>query len=381
MNQLQLFDFENSKIGALSIDGEAYFVGNDVAITLGYSNYRNAVANHVDDEDKLRTQIKYAGQFRKMTLINQSGLYSLILSSKMPNARKFKHWVTSEVLPAIREHGAYMTDEKAFDVVHNKDGLASLLQQAADQLREKDIQIEKMKPKALFADSVATSDSTVLVGELAKILRGNGVDIGATRLFRWMRANGYLISRKGSDRNMPTQKAMNLGLFKIKETTITHSDGHVTVTKTPKVTGKGQQYFINKFLKQRELVEEQVTIMDDLQRGIYRMVVKEVARTQPKREKNFLSKRDAEKLIKKYTKRYALQEYLNATEAADVLGMSLTTFWRFRQEHNVPVHVIDGIKRYRKSELIDCVEENSVRGYAQGGTLCQIWAIASLIMY
>ena len=140
-----------------------------------------------------------------------------------------------------------MTDEKAFDVVHNKDGLASLLQQAADQLREKDIQIEKMKPKALFADSVATSDSTVLVGELAKILRGNGVDIGATRLFRWMRANGYLISRKGSDRNMPTQKAMNLGLFKIKETTITHSDGHVTVTKTPKVTGKGQQYFINKF--------------------------------------------------------------------------------------------------------------------------------------
>ena len=252
MNQLQLFDFENSKIGALSIDGEAYFVGNDVAITLGYSNYRNAVANHVDDEDKLRTQIKYAGQFRKMTLINQSGLYSLILSSKMPNARKFKHWVTSEVLPAIREHGAYMTDEKAFDVVHNKDGLASLLQQAADQLREKDIQIEKMKPKALFADSVATSKSTILIGELAKIIRGNGVDIGATRLFRWMREHGYLINRKGSDWNMPTQRAMDLGLFKIKETTINHSNGTTSISKTPKVTGKGQQYFINKFLKAKK---------------------------------------------------------------------------------------------------------------------------------
>lgn len=269
MNQLQLFDFENSKIGALSIDGEAYFVGNDVAITLGYSNYRNAVANHVDDEDKLRTQIKYAGQFRKMTLINQSGLYSLILSSKMPNARKFKHWVTSEVLPAIREHGAYMTDEKAFDVVHNKDGLASLLQQAADQLREKDIQIEKMKPKALFADSVATSKSTILIGELAKILRGNGVDIGATRLFKWMRANGYLISRKGSDWNMPTQRAMNLGLFKIKETTINHSNGSTSISKTPKVTGKGQQYFVNKFLKKQapKLVADKSGIKAEDQNG------------------------------------------------------------------------------------------------------------------
>lgn len=148
-----------------------------------------------------------------------------------------------------------MTDEKAFDVVNNKDGLASLLQQAADQLRAKDIQIEKMKPKALFADSVATSKSTVLIGELAKILRGNGVDIGATRLFRWMREHGYLINRKGSDWNMPTQRSMNLGLFKIKETTINHSNGTTSISKTPKVTGKGQQYFINKFLKENKKLE------------------------------------------------------------------------------------------------------------------------------
>lgn len=256
MNNLQLFNFEGNEVRTLKINDEPYFVGNDVAKILGYSNYRKAVFEHVDDEDKLRTQIRYAGQNREVTVINESGLYSLILSSKMPNARKFKHWVTSEVLPAIREHGAYMTDEKAFDVVNNKDGLASLLQQAADQLRAKDIQIEKMKPKALFADSVATSKSTVLIGELAKILRGNGVDIGATRLFRWMREHGYLINRKGSDWNMPTQRSMNLGLFKIKETTINHSNGTTSISKTPKVTGKGQQYFINKFLKGRELVEE-----------------------------------------------------------------------------------------------------------------------------
>lgn len=255
MNNLQLFNFEGNEVRTLKINDEPYFVGNDVAKILGYSNYRKAVFEHVDDEDKLRTQIRYAGQNREVTVINESGLYSLILSSKMPNARKFKHWVTSEVLPAIREHGAYMTDEKAFDVVNNKDGLASLLQQAADQLRAKDIQIEKMKPKALFADSVATSKSTVLIGELAKILRGNGVDIGATRLFRWMREHGYLINRKGSDWNMPTQRSMNLGLFKIKETTINHSNGTTSISKTPKVTGKGQQYFINKFLKENKKLE------------------------------------------------------------------------------------------------------------------------------
>ncbi len=258
MSNLQLFNFEGNRVRTLKINDEPYFVGKDVASILGYSNTRDALNKHVDSEDKNTVAI-HDGITRgnpNQVVINESGLYSLILSSKMPNAKRFKHWVTSEVLPAIRKHGAYMTDEKAFDVVNNKDGLASLLQQAADQLRAKDIQIEKMKPKALFADSVATSKSTVLIGELAKILRGNGVDIGATRLFRWMREHGYLINRKGSDWNMPTQRSMNLGLFKIKETTINHSNGTTSISKTPKVTGKGQQYFINKFLKGRELVEE-----------------------------------------------------------------------------------------------------------------------------
>lgn len=145
MNNLQLFEFENQKVRTLKIDDEPYFVGKDVADILGYKNGSRDINNHVDDEDKLKYQISTAGQKREQTLVNESGLYSLILSSKMPNAKRFKHWVTSEVLPTIRKHGAYMTDQKAFDVVHNKDGLASLLQQAADQLREKDIQIEQVK--------------------------------------------------------------------------------------------------------------------------------------------------------------------------------------------------------------------------------------------
>ena len=251
-NTIQLFSFENQKVRTLTIDEKPYFVGKDVADILGYSNPRDALIKHVDEEDK-RSEIVKSSQlsqnttgFTNVDLITESGVYSLIFGSKLPNAKKFKRWVTSEVLPAIRKHGAYMTDEKAFDVVHNKTGLADLLQQAADQLKQKDIEIAEMKPKALFADSVATSHTTILIGELAKILRGNGIDIGANRLFAWMREHGYLINRKGSDWNMPTQKSMDLGLFKIKETTINHSNGSTSISKTPKVTGKGQQYFVNK---------------------------------------------------------------------------------------------------------------------------------------
>lgn len=248
MSDLQIFNFSGADIRTLTIDEEPYFVGKDVAEVLGYKNTKDALIRHVDDDDKRGSQITTPSGRQTMIVISESGLYSLILSSKLPTAKKFKHWVTSEVLPAIRKHGAYMTDEKAFDVVNNKSGLADLLQQAADQLKQKDIQIAELKPKALFADSVATSDSTILVGELAKILRGNGIEIGQNRLFDWLRTNGYLISKKGSSYNLPTQKSMNLGLFKIKETTINHFNGSVSISKTAKVTGKGQQYFINKFL-------------------------------------------------------------------------------------------------------------------------------------
>jgi anti-repressor protein len=248
MSELQIFNFNGENIRTLTIDGEPYFVGKDVAEILGYKNASKALADHVDSEDKLNNETLSSLGQRGGWLVNESGLYSLILSSKLPSAKKFKRWVTSEVLPAIRKHGAYMTDAKAFDVVNNKSGLADLLQQAADQLKRKDIQIAEMKPKALFADSVSASDSTILIGDLAKILKANGVDTGAKRLFQWLRDKSYLINRKGSDWNSPTQKSMNLGLFVIKESTHTQPDGTVRVTKTTKVTGKGQQYFVNKFL-------------------------------------------------------------------------------------------------------------------------------------
>ena len=247
MDNLQLFNFEGNEVRTLKINEEPYFVGKDVAKILGYKNTKDALAKHVEVEDKLGSQIATSGQRREMTVINESGLYSLILSSKMPNAKRFKHWVTSEVLPSIRKHGAYMTDQKAFDVVHNKNGLADLLQQAADQLKQKDIQIAEMKPKALFADAITASETSILVGEMAKILKNGGVNTGQNRFFKWLRENGYLIKRKGTDYNMPTQKSMNLKLFEIKERTIV--DGNSTrIVKTPKITGIGQQYFTNLFL-------------------------------------------------------------------------------------------------------------------------------------
>ncbi|KGB13876.1 antirepressor, partial [Latilactobacillus sakei] len=192
---------------------------------------------------------KLSGMNMKSTIINESGLYAAIIGSKLPAAKEFKRWVTKEVLPSIRKNGAYLTDQKAFDVTHNPNALGDLLLQAGEQLKQKDLQITEMKPKALFADAVAVSHSSILIGELAKIMKQNGVNIGQNRLFEWMRVNGYLISGNRSDKNMPTQKSLELGLFKIKETVINHSDGHTTINKTPKVTGKGQQYFINKFLK------------------------------------------------------------------------------------------------------------------------------------
>lgn len=250
-NELQLFNFESQKLRTLQINGEPFFVGKDLAEILGYQNGSRDINRHVDEEDRTKLMLSDGRQSKETIIINESGMYSLILSSKLPNAKKFKRWVTSEVLPAIHKTGVYMTDKKAAQIISDKSGnaLADLLQQAANQLKQKDMQIQEMKPKVLFADSVATSHTTILVGELAKILKGNGIDIGANRLFAWMRNQGYLINRKGSDWNMPTQKSMDLVLFKIKETTINHSNGSTSISKTPKVTGKGQQYFINKLSK------------------------------------------------------------------------------------------------------------------------------------
>lgn len=243
MNELQLFSFENHEVRSLLINDEPYFVGKDVAEVLGYERADNAIRNHIDKEDKLMHQISASGQNRNMTIINESGLYSLILSSKLPSAKKFKRWVTSEVLPTLRKTGQYQVKE-----LSGQELMAKALIEAQNVLAAKDKQIEEMKPKALFADAVATSHTSILVGELAKILKQNGIDMGQKRLFAWLREKGYLIKRQGTDYNMPTQKAMDLGLFEIKEGSYVNGSGVNITTKTPKVTGKGQQYFINKFL-------------------------------------------------------------------------------------------------------------------------------------
>lgn len=243
MNEVQLFNFENHEVRSLLLNNEPWFVGKDVAEVLGYERADNAIRNHIDKEDKLMHQISASGQNRNMTIINESGLYSLVLSSKLPSAKKFKRWVTSEVLPALRKTGQYQVKE-----LSGSELMAKALIEAQNVLAAKDKQIEEMKPKALFADAVATSHTSILVGELAKILKQNGIEMGQKRLFAWLREKGYLIKRQGTDYNMPTQKAMELGLFEIKEGSYVNGSGVNITTKTPKITGKGQQYFINKFL-------------------------------------------------------------------------------------------------------------------------------------
>lgn len=251
-NKIEVFtNAEFGSVRTLTIDGEPYFVGKDVAEILEYADPQKSIKMHVDEEDKLTRQIVVSGQNRNMTVINESGLYSLILSSKLPNAKKFKHWVTGEVLPSIRKHGAYMTDSTLEQALTSPDFLIKLateLKTEKEKRQALEVQAEENKPKVLFADAVSVSNTSILVGDLAKIIKQNGVNIGANRLFAWLRDNGYLIKRKGSDYNMPTQYSMKLGLFEVKETVITHSDGHTSISKTPKVTGKGQQYFVSKFL-------------------------------------------------------------------------------------------------------------------------------------
>lgn len=245
MNEVQLFNFESHEVRSLLLNNEPWFVGKDVAEALGYSKARNAIATHIDSEDKKDAPIQGTlGGVQEMTVINESGLYSLVLSSKLPSAKKFKRWVTSEVLPALRKTGQYQVKE-----LSGQELMAKALIEAQSVLAAKDKQIEEMKPKALFADAVATSHTSILVGELAKILKQNGIDMGQKRLFAWLREKGYLIKRQGTDYNMPTQKAMDLGLFEIKEGSYVNGSGVNITTKTPKITGKGQQYFINKFLQ------------------------------------------------------------------------------------------------------------------------------------
>ncbi len=251
MNELKIF--ENAEFGqvrTVTIEGEIWFVGKDVATALGYVNSRKALADHVHEEDKGVTKCDTLGGRQELSIINESGLYALILSSKLDSAKRFKHWVTSEVLPAIRKHGMYAVDE----LLENPDiaiKAFTALKEERDKNKALQKDIQRMKPKEVFADAVSASHTSILIGDLAKLLKQNGYETGQKRLFEQLRQEGYLI-KGGSSRNMPTQISMDMNLFEVKETSITNPDGSVRVTKTTKVTGKGQQYFINRYLGERK---------------------------------------------------------------------------------------------------------------------------------
>ena len=252
MNNLQIFN--NDQFGQIRTtvkDGEPLFVAADVCRALEISNSRMAT-DRLDEDEKADVSLTDGSQSRHMTAVTESGLYSLVLGSRKPEAKAFKRWITHDVIPAIRKTGGYVDNEQQFVETYLPFADANtkaLFGQTLAQLRAANEQLEQQKPKVLFADAVSAAHTSILVGELAKLLKQNGVDIGQHRLFQYLRENGYLIKRRGSDYNMPTQYAMERGWFEIKETAITHGDGHTSVNKTPKVTGKGQQYFINLFLK------------------------------------------------------------------------------------------------------------------------------------
>lgn len=251
MNKISTFN--NPVFGTVrttTINDEPYFVGKDVADVLEYQNGSRDINRHVDTEDRCKAMVFDGNQNKETILINESGLYSLILSSKLPKAKEFKRWVTAEILPAIRKTGGYVNDTAQF-VDYYFGQLDTNQKQALtmmfDESKRMSNQLKEQAPKVLFANAVETAHTSILIGDLAKIIKQNGTDIGQKRLFDWLRRNGYLI-KDGQSKNMPTQRAMDMGLFEVKESTINNPDGSVRITRTTKVTGKGQTYFVNKFL-------------------------------------------------------------------------------------------------------------------------------------
>lgn len=243
MNDIKIFENQEfGKVRALEIDGKPYFAANDIANALGYKRTADAVTAHCKGSVK-RRYLTDGGE-QEVKFIPEGDVYRLIVRSKLPSAEKFEKWVFDEVLPSIRQTGGYQ-----MGMPQGKELLALAVLEAQKTIEAQNKDIERMKPKEIFADAVSASHTTILIGELAKLLRQNGIDIGAKRLFAWMRDNGYLVKRQGTDYNTPTQKSVDLGVLTTKETTVLHSDGSTKIVKTAKVTGKGQQYFINKFLK------------------------------------------------------------------------------------------------------------------------------------
>ncbi|WP_368915716.1 phage antirepressor [Staphylococcus haemolyticus] len=252
MNELQVF--KNSQFGNLEIltfEGKEWFPAIQVAEILGYANPRDAISRHTKNKGVVNHDVLSNGGVQRKKFIDEGNLYRLITRSKLPQADEFEEWVFEDVLPSIRKHGLYATDNVIENTLNNPDYIINILTEYKKEKEHNltlEQQIKDNKPKVLFADSVAGSENSILVGELAKLLKQNGVDVGQNRLFKWLRNNGYLIKKSGESYNLPTQKSMDLEILDIKKRVINNPDGSSKITRTPKVTGKGQQYFINKFL-------------------------------------------------------------------------------------------------------------------------------------
>lgn len=250
MNELQIFNNEEfGEIRTTDIAGKPYFVATDVAVALGYTNPRDAVSRHCKGVVKRDTPT--SSGIQSMSYIGEGDLYRLIMKSKLPRAEKFESWVMEEVLPSIRKNGGYIAGQESLS---DDELLSKALMVAQRKIEEKnqliamqDSRIQEMRPKEIFADAVSASRTSILIGDLAKLICQNGVEIGQRRLFDWLRNHGYLI-KDGSSRNMPQQRYVEQGLFEIKESNVQNPDGSVRITRTTKVTGKGQVYFVNKFV-------------------------------------------------------------------------------------------------------------------------------------
>jgi anti-repressor protein len=251
MKDIQQFNFKGNQLRTLTDNqGEPWFVAKDVCDILNIDTNHLRDALDEDEITNLRNSEVWNQPGRAPLIISEPGLYKLIMRSRKPEAKEFQRWVTHEVLPQIRKTGGYIPTTDVDDDMTILAKAVMIGQRTMEEQKRRiasqESRIRELEPKALFADAVAASDGTCLVGELAKMLRQNGLDIGQNRLFRLLRDDGFL-GKSGANTNVPTQKAMELGLFRIKETAVTHSDGHVTISRTPKVTGKGQRYFINRY--------------------------------------------------------------------------------------------------------------------------------------
>lgn len=258
MNQLKVF--EHTQFGELEIvtmEGKEFFPATDVARKLGYADPYSAIRQHTRKGGWVNHPvIDSLGRTQQKRFISEGNLYRLITNSKLPDAERFESWVFDEILPSIRKDGGYIATNEDDDEESIMAKAVLIANKTIDkknrQLAEQKQVIEQQRPKVLFAESVEASQTSILVRELAVILKQNGIDIGERRLFEWLRSNGFLVKRFGSDRNTPTQRSMNMGLFEVKETPINHNSGLISISKTTKVTGRGQVYFINKFLKQKK---------------------------------------------------------------------------------------------------------------------------------